>query len=63
MSITYALFIVKEDKIRRNNRMIEISQGQYERIADYFPAHRSNVADDNLKALNAILYVMENGCK
>lgn len=63
MSITYALFIVKEDKIRQNNRMIEITQGQYERMADCFPAYRSNVADDNLKVLNVILYVVVDGCK
>lgn len=63
MSITYALFIVKEDKIRQNNRMIEITQGQYERMADCLPAHRSNVADDNLKVLNVILYVVVDGCK
>ncbi len=43
--------------------MMEISQVQYERIADCFPVHRGNVAYDNLKVLNAILYVMENGCK
>lgn len=36
---------------------------QYERVADCFPVHRGNVAYDNLKVLNAILYVMENGCK
>ena len=43
--------------------MMKISQVQYERIADCFPVHRGNVAYDNLKVLNAILYVMENGCK
>lgn len=42
---------------------MEISQVQYERIADCFPVHRGNVTYDNLKVLNAILYVMENGCK
>jgi len=43
--------------------MMEISQVQYERIADCFPVHRGNVAYDNLKVLDAILYVMENGGK
>ena len=42
---------------------MEISQVQYERIADCFPVHRGNVAYDNLKVLDAILYVMENGGK
>ena len=39
--------------------MMEISQVQYERIADCFPVHRGNVAYDNLRVLNAILYVMK----
>ena len=42
--------------------MMEISQVQYERIADCFPVHRGNVAYDNLRVLNAILYVMEHPC-
>ena len=42
---------------------MEISQVQYEHIADCFPVHRGNVTYDNLKVLNAILYVLENGCK
>ena len=55
--------IVKRVKVCQNSCMMEISQVQYERIADCFPVHRGNVAYDNLKVLNAILYVMENGCK
>ena len=55
--------IVKGVKVCQNSCMMEISQVQYERIADCFPVHRGNVAYDNLKVLNAILYVMENGCK
>ena len=55
--------IVKRVKVCQNSCMMEISQVQYERIADCFPVHRGNVAYDNLRVLNAILYVMENGCK
>jgi transposase len=35
----------------------------YERIADCFPKQRGNVTLDNLDVLNALLYVLENGCK
>ena len=45
--------------ICQNSCMMEISQVQYERIADCFPVHRGNVAYDNLRVLNAILYVMK----
>jgi len=55
--------IVKGVKVCQNSWLMEISQVQYERIADCFPVHRGNVAYDNLRVLNAILYVMENGCK
>ena len=42
---------------------MKISKEQYERIADCFPRQRGNVAHDNLKVINAILYILENGCK
>ena len=42
---------------------MEITQRQFERVADCFPKQRGNVNHDNLKILNAILYVAENGCK
>jgi transposase len=42
---------------------MEITQKQYERIADCFPKQRGKVNHDNLNVLNAILYVAENGCK
>jgi transposase len=42
---------------------MEIIQRQYERITDCFSKQRGNVNHDNLKILNAILYVAENGCK
>ena len=42
---------------------MEITESQYERIADCFPVQRGNVSLTNLQILNAILYVAEPGCK
>ena len=42
---------------------MEITPEQYSKIESYFPIQRGNVKNDNLKVLNAILYVVENGCK
>src|SRR5687768_7442982 len=42
---------------------MEISESQYERIADCLPRQRGNVSLSNLQVLNAILYVAEQGCK
>ena len=42
---------------------MEITEAQYERIADCFPVQRGNVRLSNLRVLNAILYVAEHGCK
>lgn len=42
---------------------MEITEEQYERIADCFPVQRGNVSISNLQVLNAILYVAEHGCK
>ena len=42
---------------------MELTQDQYEHIADCFPIQRGNVKLSNLAVLNAILYVAENGCK
>jgi len=42
---------------------MKIIQQQYEKIADSFPRQRGNVKIDNLTVLNAILYVLEHGCK
>jgi transposase len=42
---------------------MKLSQEQYNQIAEYFPVHRGNVRLNNLEILNAILYVLENGCK
>ena len=42
---------------------MELTQEQYERIADAFPKQRGNVKVSNLDALNGILHVLEQGCK
>ena len=42
--------IVKRVKVCQNSCMMEISQVQYERIADCFPVHRGNVAYDWYKS-------------
>jgi len=42
---------------------MEITTEQYEAISELFPKHRGNVGLDNLAVLNAVLYVLENGCK
>ncbi len=42
---------------------MEITQTQYEQIADCLPTQRGNVSLTNLDVLNAILYVAEQGCK
>src|SRR5882757_8635323 len=42
---------------------MEITQTQYEQIADCLPTQRGNVRINNLDVLNAILYVAEQGCK
>ena len=43
--------------------MMKLTQCDYEKIADCFPKHRGTIKLSNLLALNAILYVLENGCK
>ena len=42
---------------------MEISRAQYERIKQSLPRQRGNVRLDNLVLLNALLFVLENGCK
>lgn len=42
---------------------MELTQEQYERIADCFPKARGSLRYDNLQVLNAILYIAENGAK
>lgn len=42
---------------------MKITKKQYRRIAMCFPVHRGKIHLSNLEVLNAILYVLENGCK
>ena len=42
---------------------MEISEVQYDQIADCLPRQRGNVRLTNHQVLNAILYVAEHGCK
>lgn len=42
---------------------MELSESQYQRIADCLPRQRGNVSMTNLQLLNALLYVAEQGCK
>ena len=43
--------------------MKNITEKQYEQIAHCFPKHRKPAKMSNLAILNALLYVLENGCK
>ena len=40
-----------------------ITQKQYALIQPYLPVQRGNVRVSNLRVINAILFVAENGCK
>lgn len=42
---------------------MRLSEKQYEQISDCFPKHRKPAKTSNLDVLNAVLYVVENGCK
>lgn len=42
---------------------MEISEAQYERIREALPVQRGNVSLNNLQLLNALLHVLEHGCK
>ena len=42
---------------------MELSRERYERIEDCLPRQRGNVRVGNLALLNALLYVLEHGCK
>ena len=42
---------------------MQITPEQYNGIKEYLPKQRGNVKIDNLLFLNALLYVVENGCK
>ena len=42
---------------------MNISEEQYEKIKHILPVQRGNVTVKNIKLLNALLYICENGCK
>ncbi len=42
---------------------MELQKEQYEQIKDCFPKQRKPAKISNLEVLNAVLYVVENGCK
>lgn len=42
---------------------MELTGSQFQRIADCLPRQRGNVSLTNLRLLNALLYVVEQGCK
>jgi transposase len=42
---------------------MKLTKAQYDTVSESFPTQRGNVSLSNLEALNAILYVLENGCK
>ncbi|MBB5216188.1 transposase [Parapusillimonas granuli] len=42
---------------------MQLTEAQFERIADLLPRQRGNVRLGNLQVINAILYVAANGCK
>ena len=42
---------------------MKITMGEYLKIKDSLPVQRGNVVYENLDFLNALLYVIENGCK
>ena len=42
---------------------MEIKKEQYEQIKESFPKQRKPAKISNLDVLNAVLYVVENGCK
>lgn len=42
---------------------MKLTESQYQRIADCLPRQPGNVSMTNLQLLNALLYVVELGCK
>jgi transposase len=42
---------------------MELTQQQFDRIANCLPRQRGNVSLTNLQLINALLYVVEHGCK
>jgi transposase len=48
---------------RAKNEAMSITPEQFERIKSSLPVERGNVSIQQLNFLNAILYVLEHGCK
>ena len=48
---------------RLENPALQLTQAQHEKIAHCLPVQRGNVKMSNLQALNAMLCVIEHGCK
>ena len=42
---------------------MKIDQGKYDKIKHVLPTQRGNINVENLKFINALLYICENGCK
>ncbi|MDL2318775.1 IS5 family transposase [Eubacteriales bacterium OttesenSCG-928-A19] len=42
---------------------MKLTEAQYAEISECFPKHRRKASISNLEILNAVLYVLENGCK
>ncbi len=42
---------------------MEITEEDYKRFKEVMPLQRGNCKIDNIKTLNAMLYIAENGCK
>ena len=42
---------------------MELNREQYEKIQECFPKQRKPAKISNLEVLNAVLYIVENGCK
>ena len=55
--------MTKEELYDKLYGMKEISEKEYEKVAESFPRQRGNVRIDNRTMLNALLYINENGCK
>jgi len=42
---------------------MKITEEQYKKAEKYFPISERKIIISNLRVINAILYVLENGCK
>ncbi len=50
-------------KIERHSIMKQTAAKQYAKIRPFLPVQRGNVRIPNIVFINAVLYVLENGCK